>query len=68
MKKADPSLVEWGSDVHAPFQDKAALREIATIQKFDKSQGLLLEFMPDERIEWLPNEAETLRKIVGKLR
>ena len=33
MKEAELSFIEWGSDVHAPFDDTEKLREIAEIQK-----------------------------------
>lgn len=35
------------------------------LQAFDKTQTLLLEFMPDDRIDTLPREAGTLRKLIG---
>jgi sugar phosphate isomerase/epimerase len=33
MKKAELSLIEWGSDVHAPCGDIERLNEIAKLQK-----------------------------------
>ncbi len=35
---------------------------------FNRTQNLLLEFMPDDKIETLPLEAEALRKIIGGYR
>ena len=32
---------------------------------FDTPRTLLLEFMPDDRLETLPTEAEALRTIIG---
>lgn len=33
MKKADLSCIEWGSDVHAPFEDIEKVRRLASLQK-----------------------------------
>ncbi len=57
-------IFNWSGDEKYPLVG-AADKWIEYLKKFDKTKTLLLEFMPDDRIETLKREADSLRKICG---
>lgn len=67
MRDAGLSVIEWGSDVHAPYTDKEKLSEIAKLQKEYgiecSSYGTYFDF-GKHRIEELPGYIEAA-KILG---
>lgn len=56
-------VFNWQKDDRLPLGQAKACWQ-AYLQQFDGSQGLLLEFMPDGKLETLLSEAEALKEIV----
>ena len=57
-------VFHWTASARLPLADGLPQWK-RYLQAFDKTQTLLLEFMPDDRIDTLPRETETLRKLIG---
>lgn len=63
-KKAGLSCIEWGSDVHAPYNDKEKLKSISELQKkegiFCSSYGTYFRLGVNDTAQ-IPNYAEAAR-------
>ncbi len=58
-------VFHWQSDSRFPLSDGIDIWK-TYLKCFSGKQNLLLEFMPDDRIETLPREADALRAITGE--
>ena len=58
-------VFNWAGDNRYPLADGIEIWQ-TYLKEFSEDKYLLLEFMPDDKIETLPTEAEALRKIITK--
>ena len=58
-------VFNWKGDNKYPLADGIEIWQ-TYLNEFSDDKYLLLEFMPDDKIETLPTEAEALRKIITK--
>ena len=58
-------VFNWAGDNRFPLEDGIETWK-TYLKEFSDDKYLLLEFMPDDKIETLPTEAESLRKIINK--
>ena len=58
-------VFNWTGDSRFPLEDGIDTWK-TYLKEFSDDKYLLLEFMPDDKIETLPTEAESLRKIISK--
>ena len=59
-------VFNWDGDKRSPLKDGIDIWK-KYLKIFGGEKTLLLEFMPDDNIRSLPNEAEALRKITERL-
>lgn len=58
-------VFHWANEVHYPLSVGEENWK-AYFPEFSGDRGALLEFMPDNRVESLPTEADTLRRIIAE--
>ena len=58
-------VFNWAGDNRYPLEDGIETWK-TYLKEFSNDKYLLLEFMPDDKIETLPTEAESLRKIINE--
>lgn len=58
-------VFNWAGDNKYPLRDGIEIWK-TYLKEFSNDKYLLLEFMPDDKIETLPTEAEALRKIINE--
>lgn len=57
-------VFNWNGDKRSPLKDGIDIWK-KYLKRFSGEKTLLLEFMPDDNIDFLPTETEALKKIIG---